>query len=118
MVYEVVPRADVRKSGKGRLNKGRWRDVGKGDSENPNVRSRYPGKDFAIGVDAALYAGTPPLKALKLIMGIASGNEGKGLRIMLNDARRAYFHAEAMRESSTSTFQRKIPSGFQTWLAA
>ena len=31
-------------------------------------------------------------------MGIASGNEGKGLHIMLNDVKQAYFHAEAQRE--------------------
>ena len=68
-VYEVVPRSVVRESGKGKLINGRWLDVNKGDSTNPDVRSRYVGKEFATGVDATLYAGTPPLEALKLIMG-------------------------------------------------
>ena len=31
-------------------------------------------------------------------MGIVSGNEGRGLHIMFNDVKRAYFHAEAQRE--------------------
>ena len=71
--------------------------MNKGDSENPDVRSRYVGKEFATGVDATLYAGTPPLEALKLILGIAA-NHGKKMHVMLNDVKRAYFHAEAQRE--------------------
>ena len=78
--------------------KGRWLDVNTDDSEKPDVTSRYVGKLFASGFDATLYAVTPPLGAFKLIMGIASGNEGKGLHIMLNDVKRAYLHAEAQRE--------------------
>ena len=66
-VYEVVPRTEIYKSGKGKAIKGRWLDINKGDSTNPDVRSRYVGKEFATGVDATLYAGTPPLEALKLI---------------------------------------------------
>ena len=67
-LYEVVPRVDARKSGRGRLIKGRWLDVNKGDSANSDVRSRYVGKEFDTGVRESLYAGTPPLEALKLIM--------------------------------------------------
>ena len=56
------------------------------------------GKDFATGVGATLYEGAPPLEELKLIMGIASGNEGKGLHTRLSNAKRAYSHAETLRE--------------------
>ena len=96
-VYEVVPRSQVRESGKGKLIKGRRLDINKGDSAKPNIRSRYVGKEVATGVDATLYACTPPLEALKLIMGIASGDRHNGLHIMLNDVKRAYVHAEAQR---------------------
>ena len=44
-------------------------DVNKGDSVTPDVRSRYVGKEFATGVDASLCAGTPPLEALKMLIG-------------------------------------------------
>ena len=54
-VYEVVPRTEIYKSGKGKAIKGRWLDINKGDSTNPDVRSRYVGKEFATGVDATLY---------------------------------------------------------------
>ncbi len=61
-VYDVVPRSEVRKSGKGKLIKGRWLDVNKGDSEKPDVRSRYVGKEFATGVDATRTQALPRWK--------------------------------------------------------
>ena len=61
-VYDVVSRKTMKESGKGKLIKGRWLDVNKGDSTSPDIRSRYVGKEFATGVDASLYAGTPPLR--------------------------------------------------------
>ena len=61
-VYEVVLRTEIHKSGKGTAIKGRCLGINKGDSTNLDVRSRYVGKEFATGVDATLYAGTPPLE--------------------------------------------------------
>ena len=55
-VYDVVSSKAMKQSGKGRLIKGRWLDVNKGDSTSPDIRSRYVGKEFATGVDASLYA--------------------------------------------------------------
>ena len=50
--------------------------MNKGDSSAPDIRSRYVGKEFATGVDASLYAGPPPLEALKMIIStVATGNE-------------------------------------------
>ena len=97
-VYDVVSRAEFKRNRRGKLIKGRWIDVNKGDSLKPDIRSRYVGKEFATGVDASLYAGTPPLKALKLIIGEASNDEQAGMHIMLSDVKRAYFHAAAERE--------------------
>ena len=39
----------MKQSGKGKLIKGRWLDVNKGDSGSPDIRSRYVGKEFATG---------------------------------------------------------------------
>ena len=64
-VYEVVPRTEIYKSGHGKAIKGRWLDINKGDSTNPDVRSRYVGKEFATGVDATLYAGLPPARGVE-----------------------------------------------------
>ena len=53
-VYEVVPRAEIHESGKGKAIKGRWLDINKGHFMNPDDRSRYDGKEFATGVDATI----------------------------------------------------------------
>jgi hypothetical protein len=97
-VYDVVSRKAMKESGKGKLIKGRWLDVNKGDSVSPDIRSRYVGKEFATGVDASLYAGTPPLEALKILIGQAASHKDADLHIMLSDVKRAYFHAAAARE--------------------
>ena len=97
-VYDVMRRAEFKRNGRGKLIKGRWIDVNKGDSLKPDIRSRYVGKEFATGVDASLYAGTPPLEALKLIIGEAANEKHAGMHIMLSDVNRAYFHASAERE--------------------
>ena len=64
----------------------------------PGVRSRHVGKEFATGVDASLYAGTPPLEALKIIIGEAASKKDAKRHIMLSDLKRAHFYAAAYRE--------------------
>ena len=96
--YDVVSRKAMKTSGKGKLIKGRWLDVNKGDSTSPDIRSRYVGKEFATGVDASLYAGTPPLEALKILIGHAASHKADDMHITLSDFKRAYFHAAAARE--------------------
>ena len=78
-VYDIVSRKEMKKSGRGKLIKGRWLDVNNVDSVTPDVRSRYVGKEFATGVDASLCAGTPPLEAIKMFIGkVASKKDEKG----------------------------------------
>ena len=50
------------------------------------------------GVDTTLYAATPPLEALKLLIGHAASHRDGGPHIMLSDMKRAYFHALAKQE--------------------
>ena len=38
----------------------RWVDINKGDTQNPNYRSRLVAKEFNTGVRPELYAATPP----------------------------------------------------------
>ena len=45
-----------------------------------------------------MYAATPPLEALKLLLAYATTDRGKKLHVMLSDVKRAYFHAMAKRE--------------------
>ena len=96
-VYTKVPRSVAR--GK-KIIKTRWIDINKGDEANPNMRSRLVGKEFADGIDPSLYAYTPPIEAMRMILSRAATVKGDGTRriIMTNDVSRAYFHATVQRE--------------------
>ena len=93
---ERLPKATVLARG-GKIIKGRWVDVNKGDTARPDYRSRFVGKEYNTGVDPTLYAATPPLEALKLLLGYAASDTTKKIHIMLSDVKRAYFHALAKR---------------------
>ena len=113
-VYDVVSRAELERNRKGKLIKGRWIDVNKGDSLKPDIRSRYVGKEFATGVDASLYAGTPPLEALKLIIGEAANDQHSGMHIMLSASSG---HISTLRRSGDyymSRFREKTQIGHLT----
>ena len=56
----------------------RWIDVNKQDATNPLYRSRLVGKEFYTHNDVSLYAATPPIEALRLILHIAATNHANG----------------------------------------
>ena len=99
-VYKVVPRAHQRQHG-GKIIGTRWVDTNKGDSESPNCRSRLVGREFNVGRDDTLYAATPPLEALRVVLSHAatwcSSDVSRRRGVMINDVRRAYFYAKATR---------------------
>eukprot|EP00973_Karenia_brevis_P069778 9700770-Karenia_brevis.AAC.1 len=46
----------------------RWIDVNKGDKGSPMLRSRLVGQEFRDGADDSLFASTPPLEAMRLLV--------------------------------------------------
>ena len=60
------------------------------------IRSRMCAREFKSDDRPDLYAGTPPLEALKAIISIAA-NHKETFSIRHIDASRAYFHAKAQR---------------------
>jgi hypothetical protein len=97
-VYARVLKSEAKKSGVGKLIQGRWLDINKGDESRPDYRSRFVGKELDTSVDPELFAATPPLEALKTILGHAASSQSDDIHIMLSDVKRAYFHAKANRE--------------------
>ena len=55
----------------------RWVDINKGDKVHPEYRSRLVAKDFKNDKNMDLFAATPPLEALKLLLSLWM-NEGIG----------------------------------------
>jgi hypothetical protein len=98
-VYDKVPIAEAwDRTGKAPIPV-KWVDTNKGDSQNPEVRSRLVAKEFNRYKDNELYAATPPLEALRLLISEAATiRRGAGRRkLLFVDARRAYFNADATR---------------------
>ena len=50
---------------------GRWVDVDKGDDNKPDYRSMFVAKEINTGQEDGLYASTPPLEAMRWLMGEA-----------------------------------------------
>ena len=75
----------------------RWRDINKGDRYNVNVRSRLVAKEFNNKKCDDLFAGTPPVEAMRAIISMAaSGATPKTL--MTVDVSRAYMYAKCRSE--------------------
>ena len=75
----------------------RWIDINKGDTEAPNYRSRLVAREINTSKRDDLFAATPPLEALKVILSLTTSSN-KGEIIMINDISRAFFHAPAKRQ--------------------
>jgi len=79
----------------------RWLDINKGDEVEENYRSRLVAKDFNMGKEEGLFAATPPLEALKLLISDAATVGGGGREekiVMINDVARAFFEADMRKE--------------------
>ena len=75
----------------------KWIDTDKAfEGEPMQIRSRMCAREFKSDDRPDLYAGTPPLEALKAIISIAANHKGT-FSIMHIDVSRAYFHAKAQR---------------------
>ena len=99
-VWRKIPRSEARRRG-WKVLKTRWIDINKGDEEHPNYRSRFVAKEFNTGEVDGLFAVTPPLEALKLLVSeAATGKRGQryGSVIMINDVARAFFEAPTKRD--------------------
>jgi hypothetical protein len=96
-VYSKVNRSvGVEKTGKAPI-KVMWVDHNKGTKDKPEIRSRLVAKEIKTSYKPELFAATPPLEALKLLISITASSQGKNRCIMHNDVSRAYFHAPAVR---------------------
>jgi hypothetical protein len=100
-VYEKVPLSECwEKTGKYPIGT-RCVDINKGDRENPEYRSRLVAQEINTGKGDNIFAATPPLEALKMLISIVTSEKGviEGERVKLDviDVRRAYFHAKARR---------------------
>ena len=100
VVYNKIPRSTAIRNG-WKVVQTRWIDINKGDDDNTVYRSRLVGKEFNNEQMDGLFAGTPPLEALRYLVHEAAtvrADEPVGSKvIMINDVARAFFEAPAVR---------------------
>ena len=70
-VWEKIARSEAKRRG-WKIVKSRWNDINKYDDKFPNYRSRMVGKEFNDSVLEGLFAATPPLEALRLLLSHAA----------------------------------------------
>ena len=70
-VWKKIPRRMAKEKG-WRIIKSRWLDINKGDDANPKYRSRSVGKECNDKAVDRLFAATPPLEALRLLISWAA----------------------------------------------
>ena len=116
-VYTRVTRAEALASSKGKIIQGRWIDVNKGSSEISDYRSRYVGKELNRGQAATLdlYAATPPLEALKLLVSTCATEQVCQMHLMLSDVKGAYFHTHRALVSCMSSCQMRTHARRRAW---
>ena len=96
MYTNVSREACLRETGRAPIKTG-WAETDKGQPGKPNVRARWVAKEYKTQERPELYASTPPLEALKVVLSeVATGKRG-GNVVALVDVRRAYFCALARR---------------------
>ena len=75
-LYTKVPRSKAKQC-KAKVITVRWIDINKGDNINENYRSRLVAREIKTNNRPDLFAATPPLEALKVIISIlTSANKG------------------------------------------
>ena len=94
-VYEKVPTEECwRETGAAPIGT-RWVDVNKGDDGKPEYRSRLVAKEIKTNKREDLFAATPPLEALKILLSLAvtegigyqSGRKSQGCKLDFIDRR-------------------------------
>ncbi len=80
----------------------RWLDVNKaGNDEEDDIRSRCVAKEIARDARDDLFAGTPGLEAVRLLLSLLASSNGGAVpnrRLMVLDIKRAFLNANATRE--------------------
>ena len=97
-VYDKVDRSEAKANG-AKVITVRWLDINKGDKMSPNYRSRLVAREIKRDKRLDLFAPTPPLESMKLLMSICARGQHRArpLRLATIDIKRAYFYAPSRR---------------------
>ena len=100
-VYRTVPIEECWRVTGSKPVQVKWVDINKGDAQNPEYRSRLVAKEIKRDSRDDIFAATPPIEALNMLLGMAvtegigfhRGKEEIGMKLEFIDIKRAFFHA-------------------------
>ena len=95
-VYKKVPLSVMQQCG-GRMIDTRWIDINKGDTCNKKYRSRIVAREIKRDSRQDLFAATPPLMSMRMLLSECASNQDKDHCLLFLDISRAYFNAKATR---------------------
>ena len=99
-VWRKIPRSAAQRNG-WRIIPTRWIAINKGSAQDPCYRSRLVAKEFNTGAQEGLFAATPPLEAVRLLLSdVATARRERPNEdrvVMVNDVARAFFEAPMKR---------------------
>ena len=106
-VWELRPVSEARAKMGRRPISVRWVETNKGDDDNPNIRSRLVAREIRAPGEDAIFAPTPPLESLRMIVSMAATtltaqgwtpnwepDSDHRTQILMIDISRAYFNAK------------------------
>ena len=112
-VWELVPKSEARRvTGKDPVSV-RWVHTNKGDNDNPDLRARLVARQMRGAGEDPIFAPTPPLESLRLILSLAATQMPDApahcreplsedrTQISLIDISRAYFNAKVDKDKPT-----------------
>ena len=96
-VYEEMPRSRVAEYSEPVTVGARWVITNKGTKEKPVIKARLVAQEFAHDRRADLYAGTPGLSTVKLLMSNFATRRAQGWELMVADVKSAFLYGDATR---------------------
>ena len=97
-VYSYIRREEALADADGTFVKVKWVRINKGTREKPKLRCRLVAQELALGQrEDELFAGTPPLSAVKMAIHHAA-QAGRGRKLMSLDVKCAFLYGVARRK--------------------
>ena len=97
-VYNHVSRTEAENDPEGNFVKVKWVRTNKGTKENPKIRCRLVAQEVGYGTKVdELFAGTPSMTAVKLILAKVSIGRNRGVELMLLDVKSAFLYGKVKR---------------------
>ena len=96
-VYHV-PRHEAERDPMGKFGKVKWVRTNKGTTTSPKVRCRLVAQELGFGSkEDELFAGTPSMTAVKMILAKMANNRSKDMELMVVDVKCAFLYGKMRR---------------------